>query len=862
MQMESSSATKFRFRDHSLPMSRNSIHSSEPSSDDVVSVVSLSNSNISDQPDDNAKLDIESITGRGIKHLCDELQELKEAANLDLHKNICANYSSFLRILEEMTGVENELVQLENHFFSHQFLVKDLKDRIYPKILSINLTIEESLDFVVPSPPRELEARINDVSEKMDILMSENKLDEALQVLESAYEDEALSSSNDEILLYNTMITERKSMIIQQLIEIVENKRIEGPELKSALTTLCRLGDTQLAIHLLLKYYHLCIVTGTNNLQWSNSSLNEIYIRKLAKFVFSMISQAAKSFEMLCGETSPYASELVLWSYEETMSFLNCFDNFVKCTSEVSVGLSSAIKAAKFAFSYCSLLGKNQKLVLLSYLVEHLYPCMEEVLNTHINHFKKVIPIFSASDSWILEKYIVSGVFGEDGSSTEQSDYCLLTSSGRKVQTLLQAIAEDISPLVALEMENLVTSGLKNLFIEYIIILEKALTSEVDQDSPRIKLAESLSQQVSILANLSTLVQFLSTTVKGIFSSRISNNVDSQEVKNHSFVHQHQELHDFLLFIEESSVKLRNVFCQQLILRMLSTCCSHEIFAAMHYNDQFDANTNHNPMPSAIFQVLFLELRKIEKLEEENEFEVNWLMELLREVMVCMFILVSKNKEINATTEEHVILQINEAKQFILDVQFLVEIGMYGGYFSTDPLLLLTVMKSTFNSAGLDPFKDADSDDWAIDVATRTIQNLLEIEETSLHPKESIHTIKDELHEHGDQIKQFTYEYNFSEVDDKISLEDKVDSEEHESEVAIHAETDSSTFSSREGSLAERDYVDIDDVNMRQLSIRHVQFENTDFEKVTYAGNDGLTLMPSLDVVGQSSDQTESKSEK
>ncbi|XP_058759137.1 exocyst complex component EXO84B-like [Vicia villosa] len=864
MQMESSSATKFRFRDHSLPVSRNSIHSSELSSDDVVSVVSLSNSIISDQPDDNTKLDIESITGRGIKHLCDELQELKEAANLDLHKNICANYSSFLRILEEVTGVENELVQLENHFLSHQMLVKDLKDRIYPKILSINLTMEEYLDFVVPSPPSELEAHINDVSEKLDILMSENKVDEALKVLESVYEDEALSNSDDEIQLYNTMISEKKSVIIQELIQIVENKRIEGPELKSALTTLCRLGDTQLAIHLLLKYYHLRIVTGTNNLQWSSSPLNEIYIRKLAKFVFSMISQAAKSFEMLCGETSPYASELVLWSYEETMSFINCFDKFVKCTSEVSVGLSSAIKAAKFAFSYCSLLGKNQKQVLLPYLVEHLYPCMEEVLNTHINHFKKVIPIFSVSDSWILEKYIVSGVFGGDGSSTEQSDYCLLTSSGRKVQTLLQAIAEDISPLVTLDMENLVTSGLKNLFIEYIIILESALiyeTNEMEQDSPRIKLAESLSQQVSILANLSTLVQFLSTMVKGIFSSRSSNHMDLQVVKNHSGVHRHQELDDFLLFIEESSIKLRNVFCQQLILRMLSTYSSHEMFSAIHYNDQFDANPIHNSTPSAIFQVLFLELRKIEKLEEENEFEVNWLMELLREVMVCMFILVSKNKEINATPKEHVILQTNEAKQFILDVQFLVEIGMYGGYFSTDPLLLLTVMKSTFNSAGLDPFKDADSDDWAIDVATKTIQNLLEIEETSLHPKEPIHTMKDELHEHEDQIKQSTYECNFSEVDDKNSLEDKVESDEHESEVAIDAETDySSTFSSREGSLAERDCVDIDKVNMRQLSISYVQLENTDVEKITDAGNDELTLMPSLGVVGQNSEQTDSKS--
>ncbi|GAU36795.1 hypothetical protein TSUD_395030 [Trifolium subterraneum] len=858
--MESSSAPKFRFRDHSLPESRNSIHSSEPSSDDVVSVLSLSNSNISiDQPDANAKLDIESITGRGIKHLCDELQELKEAANLDLHKNIFANYSSFLRILEEVTGVENELAQLENHFLSHQMLVNDLKDRIYPKILSINSTIEESIDFVEPSRPSELEAHINDVSDMLDILMSENKLNEALQLLESAYEDEALSNSDDEILLYNTMLSEKKSMLIKQLIQMVENERIEGPELKSALTTLCRLGDTQLSIHLLLKYYHLCIVTGKNNLQWSNSSLNEIYIRKLARFVFSKISQAAKSFVMLCGETSPYASELVLWSYEETMSFITCFHKFVKSTSEVSVGLSSAIKALKFAVLYCSLLDKNQKLVLLPYLVKHLCPCMEEVLNTHINHFKKVIPIFSVSDPWILEKYLVSGVFGGAGSSTEQPNYCLLTSSGRKVLTLLQAIAEDISPLVALEMGNLVISGLKNLFIEYIIILERALTyetSEMEQNSPRIKLAESLAQQVSILANLSTLAQFLSTMVIDIFSSRSTSHMDSQVVENHSVVRHNQELDDFMLFIEEGSNKLRNVFCQQLILRVLSTCSSHHIFSAIHYNDQFDNNMIHNPMPSAIFQALFLELRKIEKLEEENVFEVNWLMELLREVMVCMFISVSKNKEINATAEERVSLQTDEAEQFILDVQFLVEIGMYGGYFSTDPLLLLTVMKSTFNSAGLDPFKDAESDDWAVDVATKTIQKLLEIEKTSLHSKESIVTIKDELQENENQMNQSADEYNFSEVDDRNSLEDKVDSEDHGSEVAIDAETDSSTFSP-EGSLEERDYVDTDSVNMRQLSINYVQLENTDFEKEADAENDELTPAPSMGMTGQNSDQAE-----
>ena len=76
----------------------------------------------------------------------------------------------------------------------------------------------------------------------------------------------------------------------------------------------------------------------------------------------------------------------------------------------------------------------------------------------------------------------------------------------------LQAIIEDASPLVALQMEGSILSGLMNLFVEYTIILERAITCEkiaAEKNGSRINLAESLPQQVSILANLSTLEQFL-----------------------------------------------------------------------------------------------------------------------------------------------------------------------------------------------------------------------------------------------------------------------------------------------------------------------------------------------------------------
>ncbi|KAK7267433.1 hypothetical protein RIF29_20107 [Crotalaria pallida] len=617
MEQPSSTPPKFRFRDHrSLTESQNSMHLSDSSSSDL-SAVSLS---ISDRDTVRSvtELDIESMTGRGIKHLCDELLELKEAASEDLQKNIFANYSSFLRIREEVTSVEHELVHLENHFESHKRLVKDLIDRIYPTILSLNSSLEEDHaddddDDDVLYPPSELESHINDVSEKLEIFISENRIDEALDLLKSEdehYQTIQLEDCYDsEIMLYDSMISEKKHILIQHLTDIAENTKTSGAELQNAIAGLCRIGDTQHAIHLLLKHYHLRIVTGTNNLQWSKPSTNERYIRELARFVFSMISQASRSLMMLCGETSPYNSEIMPWAYEETKSFVACFDNYVKSISSTSGGLSSAIKAVKFAVSYCSLLEDNKMLVLRPYLVSHICPCMEEVLNTHVNHLKKVIAIFSASDSWVLEKYLVSGVFSGGSSNLaigEQPDYCLLTTSGRKFLTLLQAVIEDISPLVTLQMGSVVISGLKKLFSEYIIILERAITYETSKtenaiSSPRIKLAESLSQQVSILANLSTLVQFLSIMVNNIFTS--TGHMDSHAIENHSIVHQQkQELDHFLLFIEEGSNKLRKVFCQQLILKVLSTYQSHEIFSAIHNNDQFDSNTIHSPMPSIIFQ--------------------------------------------------------------------------------------------------------------------------------------------------------------------------------------------------------------------------------------------------------------------
>lgn len=167
-------------------------------------------------------------------------------------------------------------------------------------------------------------------------------------------------------------------------------------------------------------------------------------------------------------------------------------------------------------------------------------------------------------------------------------------------------------------------------------------------------------------------------------------------------------------------------------------------------------------------------------------------------------------------------------------------------------------------------YRDVDDDYWAIDAATKTIQKLLEIEKTSLHPKEPAVTIKEESHEHESQINQLAYESNFSEEDDISSSENNVVKHEldevakHELEVAIDAKMASldTVFSPGEGSLVKRDYVDTDSSNLRPPSIMTLQLEDADFVEATDTKNDELTPTSSVGEVGlNSEEETKSNSD-
>ncbi|XP_031276926.1 exocyst complex component EXO84B-like [Pistacia vera] len=753
---KSSTSSRFRFRDHQL------LENSEQSS---------TSSDISSDPDDESEL--QSMTAKGIKHLCLELLELKAESDEDFHRNIFLNYAAFVRVFEEVEGVEDQLMQLKSQVNHQKRLVNNLIDDIYLKALSkesIESIIEESV-IAEPSVPSELEAHIGDLSEAMGILLAENRIDEAMNILEM--EDENFQrlqyddnyDESDVLLLYDSAISEKRDMLMLQLTLMAENPRISAPELQKTLVQVCRLGDSHLATQLLLKYYHSRIATGIHNLQGSKSYLHGVYIRELAKFVFSMISQAARSFAMLYGETSPYASELIQWACEETEVFVAYFNKYVKPISEMSGGLSTAVEAVQFAMSICTLL-ESHRLVLRPCLIKEIRPCMEEVVQIHIDHFKKVIVIFTATDAWVLGRYIVSRILNEEGSSVvvgQQPEYCLLTNSGRKFITLLQTITADVIPLVSLQMEGSILRGLMDLFTEYIGILEKVITCETsdsEKGGARINLAESLPQQVSVLANLSTLQHFFSGTVRSIFR-------DINELVGF----QQRELNSCLKFIQAASDQLRFHFCQKSLYRMMSLQSGLGSIPEACTDNAVNHDMLPDVMPSHVFQVLFLELRALNKLAEDNAFELDWFNELLRELIEAIFDWISSNKQIWAPIEKNLTGQNSYVfNQFVFDIHFLVEIAKHGGYFSNNPSVLVDLMNSAFISAGLDPRRDVNDDGW-IKNSAEAIQRLMEIRELKSLDDGTGEKQDDDSVDLGDE-NQINYVTDSFQDDDRGSSED------------------------------------------------------------------------------------------
>jgi hypothetical protein len=178
--------------------------------------------------------------------------------------------------------MEKELIKLKTQVSTQKGLVKELIDGVYLKLLSeetMESIIEES-EMDEPPPSNQLEVHIDDILEILDTLLSENRIDEAIAILETEEENfkrvevELGDVPSDVLMLYKSVISERKAMLTLESTLVAENPRISAPELQKALVGICRLGESHLATQLLLRYCHSRIAHGIHDLQNSKVFLH------------------------------------------------------------------------------------------------------------------------------------------------------------------------------------------------------------------------------------------------------------------------------------------------------------------------------------------------------------------------------------------------------------------------------------------------------------------------------------------------------------------------------------------------------------------------------------------------------------
>ncbi|GKV01776.1 hypothetical protein SLEP1_g14305 [Rubroshorea leprosula] len=124
------------------------------------------------------------MTGKGIKHPCSELIEIKAESDEDFYRNIFSNYSAFNRVFNEVQGMKNKLMLLRTQLSTQNKLVNDLLDGI----MHLKVMSEETIESIIleseatdePTSPSRWESHIDNLSETLDILLLENRIDEAI----------------------------------------------------------------------------------------------------------------------------------------------------------------------------------------------------------------------------------------------------------------------------------------------------------------------------------------------------------------------------------------------------------------------------------------------------------------------------------------------------------------------------------------------------------------------------------------------------------------------------------------------------------------------------------------------------------
>ncbi|KDO77414.1 hypothetical protein CISIN_1g004122mg [Citrus sinensis] len=639
----------------------------------------------------------QSHTEKGIRKLCCELLDLKDAV-----ENLCGNmhtkYLAFLRLSEEVVETEHELMELRKHISAQGILVQDLMTGVCRQLeeLSVaNGNIDESLSdpqkIELEDPlPNEIDKCKMIFLEKIDVLLAEHKVEEAIEVLDAEERNfpELRSSgeaSSAQASSFKSDFLKRKAMVEDQLVKITEQPSIGILELKKALTDLIKL-----------------------------------------------VSLTTKDSGLIFGDNPVYSNRVVQWAEWEIEYFVRLVKENAPPSETISAMRAASI-SVEASVNYCSLL-ESQGLKLSRLLLLLLRPYIEEVLELNFRRARKMV--FNLED--IDESLLLSPHFMSPLSLFATSSDSMLVDSGSRFMHIVEEILEQLTPLVVLHFGGNILTRISQLFDKYLDALNRALPGPSDDDNlTELKetipfRAETDSEQLSLLGVAFTIMdELLPNTVSKVWNPKN----ESKEVGNENIAPNAStttELKDWKRHLQHSFDKLRDHFCRQYVLSFIysregKTRLNGQIY--LSGNEEY-TQWDSDPLPSLPFQALFAKLQQLATVAGDVLLGKEKLQKiLLARLTETVVMWLSAEQEFWAVFEdESSPIQPLGLQQLILDMHFTVEIARFAGYPSRHVHQIASAIIArairTFSTRGIDP-SALPEDEWFVETAKSAINKLL-----------------------------------------------------------------------------------------------------------------------------------------
>ncbi|KAI3856873.1 hypothetical protein MKX03_036179 [Papaver bracteatum] len=509
-------------------------------------------------------------------------------------------------------------------------------------------------------------------------------------------------------------------MLEDQLIEIAEQPSLGVKELKLALSGLLKLGKGSSAHQLLLKAYGSRLNKSIEGFLPSCSIYPETFSVTLSRLVFSTILLTAKESDLLFGDNPVYTNKIEQWAECELESFIR----LVKENSPPSE-MVSALRAVSIcvqaSLSHCFLL-ESKDFKLSKLLTVLLHPYFEEVLELNFRRARrKVLEITENDKTFSLSPRFASPLSAVAVSSSNSE----LLDSGTRFMYIVNDIVEQLTPAAIDQYGGNILNRISQLFDKYVDALIKFLSGPSEGDNliehkeVLTFRAETDAQQLALLGTAFTVAdELLPMAVLKIWTgksegkepgsgssenilSATSSSIDFKEWRRH---------------LQHSLDKLRDHFCLQYVLNFIYAKedrirLDARIYVKMQGEDLWETY----PLPSLPFQALFSKFQQLATVAGDV---------LLGKEKIQKILL--------SRLTETVVMWLSDEQEFwdlILDMHFIVEIAVFGGYPSRHvhqiaSAIIARAIKA-FSDRGIDPQSELPADEWFVNTAKTALNKLI-----------------------------------------------------------------------------------------------------------------------------------------